>query len=324
MKIHVLVFSILLTTACSGVWHTDRSVETIHIETELGELAGAMLVDLTGEGAEGFENICLTDKDCFVSSLSGHIVKISGRPIDGNMSLHTTKPAAVALGLDIGSDGRLYAALSFASVEEWKTKGGAVYALDPGLIDTPRRLTDDYPAINGLACDGRGGFYFTAGNFNFLHPRGSLYRGAENTYGASAVVSGPWVAYGAAVSAERILFSDTLGGILELNGTQAAWVYRKTRLTESVDDFCVDRQGVIWMSAPGGASVKSFDPRTRILRSYHIRGIGQTSSCAVRTEHGRNILYVAELKQKNSVMNSNFNGRGVLIVPLESLAALVP
>jgi hypothetical protein len=66
-----------------------------------------------------------------------------------------------------------------------------------------------------------------------------------------------------------------------------------------------------------------YNPGTGRLVRFVIKGVGQASSVRIRTEEGMEVLYITELKQKQSVRSSTFDGRGVLIVPAQSLIRLL-
>ena len=309
----------LFMTACPSILVTDSSVTAEKVYADIESLEGAVFLDLTDTGARGFENICLTQDACYLSSLSGHIVKVTGQALSGTAEVYAAKVANIALGIDMSTDGRLFAALSFAPFDEWKTKGGAVYLLDADLKIAPVRLTGDYPAINGLACSGSSDYFFTASNFSFLKPFGTVYRGSTADYGAEQAARGPWIANGIAVHHDSIYFSDTLGGILRLHNGDTSWTYRKSGMTEAVDDFCIDADGCFWMTDPGGAAVKRFDPAKKTLSRFYITGIGQTSACAIREEDGTQVLYLTELKQSRSRSSGSYDGRGAAVIPVDSL-----
>lgn len=66
-----------------------------------------------------------------------------------------------------------------------------------------------------------------------------------------------------------------------------------------------------------------FNPGTNRLMRFSISGFGQASSCRIRSEKGVEMLYIAELQQSNRPMSKEYNGRGVLIVPAQSLLKLM-
>lgn len=73
------------------------------------------------------------------------------------------------------------------------------------------------------------------------------------------------------------------------------------------------------MTDPGDGFLKMYDVPSKTIVRYKISGIGQTSSCRIRDEHGAEIIYVTELKQTRNAMSKVFDGRGLVIIPLESL-----
>ena len=92
---------------------------------------------------------------------------------------------------------------------------------------------------------------------------------------------------------------------------------------EGCDDLCTDSGGNIWITDPGQGTVKMFNPGTGRLTRFIIDGIGQASSCRIRVEGGLDVLYITELKSPSASKNESFNGRGVLVVPAQSLIKLL-
>jgi sugar lactone lactonase YvrE len=120
---------------------------------------------------------------------------------------------------------------------------------------------------------------------------------------------------------DKIFFSNTIGGAYEFTPEENVLkaVYLKMRFMEACDDLCTDISGNIWMTDPGHSTVKMFNPGTSRLTRFIIEGTGQASSCRIRSENGREMLYITELKKSQQPMSDNFNGRGVLIIPAQSL-----
>jgi len=77
------------------------------------------------------------------------------------------------------------------------------------------------------------------------------------------------------------------------------------------------------MTDPVYSTVKMYNPGTNRLVRFSITGIGQTSSCRIRSEAGQEMLYISELKKSHQLMSDNFDGRGVLVVPAQSLLQLL-
>jgi sugar lactone lactonase YvrE len=124
---------------------------------------------------------------------------------------------------------------------------------------------------------------------------------------------------------DKVLFSNTLNGIFEFTpyDNVIKEVYLKMRFMEACDDLCTDISGNIWMTDPGQSTLKMFNPGTGRLVRFSIKGIGQASSCRIRSENGIEMLYISELKQSQKPLSEDYDGRGVLIVPAQSLLKLL-
>jgi len=93
----------------------------------------------------------------------------------------------------------------------------------------------------------------------------------------------------------------------------------KSLWKEGNDDLCVSNDGSIWVADPGSSCVKRFIPGSNRVIRYIIEGLGQVSSCRTRVEEGREIIYIAELKQTNDIFSMEFNGRGIFALPVSDL-----
>jgi sugar lactone lactonase YvrE len=267
--------------------------------------------------------------------------------------ISSLKVGGYALGIDRGPDGMLYVGVCPGSTESaWKKTGGAVYRVDAALTGA-RPVTAPYPCLNGLAFDDRGNLFFASSNFDFLFPEGAVFVlsvAEDGTVGAaSSCVPRMGLANGMCFDRrnERILWSDTLecAGCLERVGGsparladpdptkaaaagaaasaagnyRSAVVYRKTVFMEAFDDLCVDRLGRLWMTDPIRGTIKVFDPGADSLVRYDLKGFGQASSCRIRLEEGREMLYVTELVASTKEKGVPDNGRGLLRLPLSAL-----
>ena len=174
-------------------------------------------------------------------------------------------------------------------------------------LENASRITGNYSALNGLACDGSGNLYFTSSNFNYFRPEGKVFRMEPKTggYGEPVVfLEDAGVSNGLYYSEgeDKIYYSNTLGGVFWFRPDDPMLheAYLKLRFMEACDDLCTDISGNIWMSDPGYSTVKMYNPGTNKLYRYNIKGIGQTSSCRIRTEDGLEMLYITELKRSKN------------------------
>jgi sugar lactone lactonase YvrE len=230
------------------------------------------------------------------------------------------------MGLSLNEEGSLIAAVCTVPLSQWRTKGAALYRISSDLV-TMERLSEEYPSMNGICFDKSGALYFTSSNFRILHPEGTIYRMLNKDEGLfqspEPYITGAGLANGLFFDPmqEKIFFSNTMGGVYEFSSTEniLKGVYLKLRFMEACDDLCTDISGNIWMTDPGHSAIKMYNPGTNRLARFVIEGIGQTSSCRIRTENGREMLYITELKKSHQPMSDVFDGRGVLVVPAQSL-----
>jgi sugar lactone lactonase YvrE len=283
------------------------------------------------EGMKGCENIYLDDASTrvYVNDLSGCVHLLDGPSWKSMKIVKSKKVGTIALGIDKGPDGYLYLAASGHSLEEWMTKGGALYRVDQQL-NSAVKITDDYSAINGMAFDSKGNLYFASCTFNVLHPDGRIFRmrvtAAGSTTPPEVFIDNAGLANGLYydATAKLVYFSNTLEGIFTFSpeSAQLRELYYKTRFMEGTDDLCTDRKGRVWAADPGNSFLKMYNPGKKVITRYVVEGIGQTSSCRIRMEKGKEIIYVTELKKVQGLVAQVFDGRGVVIMPLNSLTDL--
>ena len=240
------------------------------------------------------------------------------------------KAGEAVMGLAMSAKGDLFAAVSTVSLEEWFKTGAAINSVARDLT-SKEIITANYPCMNGICIDRKGDLYFTSDTFNLLSPKGLVYRMSANE-DDSFDTPVPYITDAGAANGlyydafqDKIFLSNTLVGIYEFTPEDAALkeVYLKLRFMEACDDLCTDISGNVWMTDPGQSTVKMFNPGTNRLMRFNILGIGQASSCRIRSENGIEMLYIAELKQSQQPMSDDFNGRGVLVVPAQSLLRLL-
>jgi len=298
------------------------SDESVHLKME--DLGGVYFY----KGMEGCENLYLDTASLkiWVTELSGHIALLEG-DLRSDLKLSQRKKIGqMALGITRTRDSLIYLAVSDHKSEDWKKEGGRIVCLDSSL-NIIREITGPYPALNGITTDPHGRIYFVSGNFNALKPEGKIYfiEKDQEEYWSDPVLinnnagmcNGIWYD----PFSKKIYFSNSVEGIFALEDTmnRAAAVYTKTRFMELFDDFCFDRKGNLWMTDPGGSTLKVYLPDKKKLVRFLVDGIGQTSSCRIRIEDEGEIIYITELKQKQKPRSEVLDGRGVLSLPLHEL-----
>ena len=309
-----------------------RDIEEATVTIALEELDGANLI----EGMHACENLYLEQETMrvYVADLGGHIHLLDGESREQLEIVKSLDTGRTGLGLEKGPDGFLYAVLGIDRFDtpSWIEQGGAVYRVDPEL-DQFVKVTENYPSMNGLACDNGGRCYFASSNFDFFRPEGNVYTfqiGPDDSpLKPELVFPDVGLANGLHYDARlnRMYLSDTLETVTAFTpGEQSLeLVYRKATYMEGVDDICTDRQGNLWMTSPLESTLKYYNPRTKQLVRYEIEGISQTTACGIREEAGEEVLYVTELNKKRSLKSMTaYDGRGLLIVPVKSLLAIEP
>jgi len=306
----------------------SKGITEYRISVKLNSLDGARFITVMN----GCENIFLEEgtTDFYVSCLDGKINHLD-HDLSGIPGINKSLKAGNAvMGLSVDKEGNLIAAVCNYSLKEWRTKGGALYRISRDLV-TMEKISGDYPSVNGICNDSAGNLYFTSSNFNIFRPEGTIYRmlyiGDGLFQFPEPFIRDAGLANGLFYDhhQDKIFFSNTMGGIFEFAPKENILkeVYLKTRFMEACDDLCTDISGNIWITDPGYSTVKMYNPATNRLVRFIIEGIGQTSSCRIRSENGLEMLYITELKTSHQPVSYKFDGRGVLVVPAQSLLKLL-
>lgn len=324
----LLVGYVFLRVKAPKLLEFSHGIEEYRVTVKLDSLEGARFIT----GMNGCENI-LPEKDgegVYVSCLDGYIHYLAP-DLSGKLQLSKSYKAGEAvMGLAMSGDGDLFAAVSTVSLDDWFKTGAAINRISRDLA-TKEIISGNYPCMNGICVDGEDNLYFTGDTFNLLNPKGLVYRMMKtdgNMFDAPVeFVPDAGAANGLCYDPlqDKILLSNTLFGIYEFTPADPGLkeVYLKLRFMEACDDLCTDISGNVWMTDPGQSTIKIFNPGTGRLVRFTIEGIGQTSSCRIRSEKEGQVLYITELKQSRSPVSSDYNGRGILIVPANSLLKLL-
>jgi len=306
----------------------SEGIQEIRIEVELDSLANARFYP----GMEGCENLALDPAGYgfFVTALNGSVYRLDGPGKDSIRIVKSIQAGSTVTGICRVSDTLLAVVVNLNSAEEWKSTGGAVFLMNDKL-EMVEQLTANFPSANGICADSEGHLYFASSNFNFLSPEGAIFRLEKDTNGhyssPKPYIQDIGLANGLFYDArqDRVFFSNTVGGVFSVLAGQKDFraEYLKIRFLEACDDLCTDQSGNLWMTDPGYSSVKVFNPGTGKLVRFVIKGIGQTSSCRIRNENGKEIIYLAELKRDQKPTSEVFDGRGVIRIPASDLWRLV-
>ena len=323
----VLGAYVYLRLTAPHLFNFSKLIHEERVEITLDDLPGSVFLT----GMNGCENIYLMPASLkfFVTDLGGYIHCIDGPAHDKLKIVKSLKLGRQAIGLCLRPDGWLYAGVTDFDKEGWQHTGAYIVKVDT-LLEQMAVLSRPFPSMNGIAFDQAGNLFITSGNFNPLHPSGTVFimhtAAGSHLDTVSAAIHDIGMANG--------LFFDQRSGMLYVSNTlecvyafrvsksDAMKVYQHTKFLELTDDLCVDREGNIWMTDPGHSTIKKYDPDEKSLTRFNIRGIGQTSSCRIRTENGKQILYITEINKKHSPMSGAFDGRGVFVIPLQELEKL--
>lgn len=310
-KFIVILFVLL---GCTSTEKVTKSVVNIALE----EIEDSRFI----KGITGAENICL-DPDSmkvYISDISGYLTLLDGESFKELQIYKSKKVGSLVLGLAQDLDKNLYAGICNYDVEQWKEKGGAVYKFDSNLEDMGK-ITSDYPGINGMTIDNNDQLYFASSNFDAFNSQGNIFKiDLNNSSKVDIFISDTGMSNGLYFDSQlnQIFYSDTTTGVytFNINTPILTRVFEPQRFWGLIDDLGTDSNGRIWMSDPGGSFVKCFDPQSNKLIYFKINDLGHASSCRVRNENGRDILYITELTLKGKGI---YDGRGLIIFPIDSL-----
>lgn len=319
---------VYLRTSSPHLIRRARGVDERIVRVSLEELNNTRFV----QGMQAGENLYLdtTSMRAYVTDLNGYVYLLDGHSWNDLEIVKSLKIGNYVLGIDKGPDGWLYVGAGGPNAEDWITQGGAIFKLDMTL-EQQVKLTENYPALNGVAFDGEGRCYFaTVSKYDFLHPNGEVYMMEIAPDGTLSepqkLLANVGLANGVHYNKQmnRLYLSNTIERVVAFNPGQIAIeeIYLKTKYLEAIDDLCTDSQGNLWMTDPFDGFVKMYDSQNKRLVRYVIDGVGQTSACGIRKEGGEEILYVTEIKTKREPLSENYDGRGVVILPLQSLLQL--
>lgn len=318
---------IYVRTNSPHFFRTARDVNDVNVKLALDDLDRAIFI----EGMHACEGLYVEQDSMrvYVTDLGGHIHLLDGESREHLEIIKTLDTGRTGLGLEKGPDGFLYAVLGIDRYDTpaWAEQGGAVYRVNAEFNQLVR-MTDHYPAMNGLACDAAGGCYFASSNWNFFKPEGKVYRFQIAPDGSFSTPEPVFQELGLAnglhynAREHRMYLSDTLEQVAAFTPSEHSLelIYQKVKGMEAFDDICTDRQGNLWMTSPLETTLKVYNPQTKQLVRFDIEGVGQTTACAIREENGEEVLYVTELNKKRSLWSMTaYDGRGLFIVPVKSL-----
>lgn len=122
----------------------------------------------------------------------------------------------------------------------------------------------------------------------------------------------------------NIIFSETFKGIssLDLKSNEIKKVFGKSRIVEGFDDLCLDSQGNYWVADQPNGFIKMYKPGSDKVIYFRNKAFGIASSCRIRFDEGEEMLYISEIKRNRK--SKDYDGRGIIVIPVRSLYASVP
>lgn len=274
------------------------------------------------EGMEGVENTYTVPEsmDLYASDCSGYLYKVS---YDNKFVIdNKVKVGDFALGITMDK-GILYFA---ASGSDWSNVGGSIYKADYNLKNI-EKMTLNYPGINGVTSDDKSNIYFTVGKMNPFDKNGIIYKlnSTNMQVEPEPLLTGLKCPNGLDYDkkSNSLIFSETFKGINEfdLNSKQKRNVFGKSRVVEGFDDICKDSKGNYWVGDQPNGFIKMYNPKQNRVFYFRSEQFGVSSSCKIRIEDGKDILYVAEIKQSGK--SKNYDGRGVFVFEVEDLRIII-
>ena len=241
----LLIGYVFIRISAPHLMEFSRGVKEFRIEIRLDSLKNARFI----QGMEGCENLWLNPSGMglYVTSIEGKIYYLDGSSTESLRIQRTVNAGSTVTGICSIGDSLLAIMVSDNSGKEWIKKGGAVY-LTTFALDSFRRISEDYPAANGICSDQQGNLYFASSNFHILHPKGNIYimkKLSGDRYGSpEALFKNVGLANGLYYDSvlHRIFFSNTVGGVywFATGSKDYRAVYLKTRFMEACDDLCTD------------------------------------------------------------------------------------
>ena len=275
------------------------------------------------KGMSGCENIYLstTDLKFYVSDLNGYLYFFDIDLSSNDFKItNKIKLDFYVLGITKGIDGSIYVA---TSSKKWLDEGGVIIKINEEN-NIQEKVSDYYPGINGLTSDSEGNLYFTAGNMSFLQPNGAIYiiKKENNEFKREEILADNLKSPNGLYydrNEHTLAFTEVFTGTkeIDLEKGDINLIFGKTRIVEGFDDLCKDRNGNYWVADPPNGAIKMYNPIKKEVIRFVFEEFGIASSCKIRVENGEEMLYITEIKQSNK--SKEYDGRGVLILPINQL-----
>lgn len=314
VKIIFRIFCVILVCiSLSGCVYLKKEI----VEINKAAIQSARIIS----GMKGAENIYLEENSStfYATDCSGVVYKV-----ENNTIINQMKIGSIALGISRGPDGYLYV---LGSNEEWLN--GQIFKIDKDLSNK-KVLFGNYQGINGGIFDSKFNFYFASGKLNPFDSAGIIYKAVFDESGEmkkpEAYLTGLSSPNGLNMDFEtgNIIFSETFKGIrsLDLKNKEISKIFGKSRIVEGFDDLCMDSNGNYWVADQPNGFIKMYRPGSDKVVYFRHKDFGIASSCRIRFDKGEEMLYISEIKR--SKKSREYEGRGIIIIPVKSLFSSVP
>lgn len=275
------------------------------------------------DGMNGCENLYLDDEssDIYVTDLNGYLYKISKYENVFAIS-DKIKLFDYAMGIDCSDDGYLYVA---TSSDDWHETGGPIVRINKDLSGA-EEVSENIKGINGLTINSNI-IYYSYGNMNYFSPEGGIGAIKLNNGRSDLSVINDQLesANGLFYSKDNNLlyFTEVFNGAYSLNplNNSIDKVFGKSRMIEGFDDMCIDSYGNFWVADQPNGFIKMYNPTTQLVTYFRSDEVGIASSCRIRMEDGKEVIYITELKKSKD--SETYDGRGVFYIELETLLNFV-
>lgn len=174
--------------------------------------------------------------------------------------------------------------------------GDGVWELDPAGLKAPRRIVADVGGFNSFSPGADGALYGP------LWFKGQIARIDPDTGKVSVVAEGFKTPAAAKFdSKENLWVIDTKDGVLYRVDVKTGAKAKAAQLSTSLDNIAVGPSDRIFVSNMADNGVQEVDVRTGALRQVVRGALAFPSDIAVRSEGGRDTLYVADVFAYRSV-----------------------
>lgn len=275
---------------------------------------------------KGSENLYLYNNslDLLVTDLSGHISKISGNSLHNLQVVKSVKLNFYTLGVVSGANRKVYV---LTNNKNWPRLGGELISLDSNFKNQAS-IKKDISGVNGMTIDKDSNIYFVTGNMSLYKPRGSIYKleYKNGTYKEPQIFQDSLKSPNGLFYSDKenkLIFTEVFRGVksISLKDKKIQSIFGKSQTVEGFDDLCMDSKGNYWVADPPFGFIKMYNPISQKIYRFELREFGVASSCKVRFHESKEYIYITEMRK--SKWSLGFDGRGVIVLPLEELMRFI-